>query len=30
VARIAGLGDLHKARYQIDKALERMARLLAD
>lgn len=30
VARIAGLGDLHQARYQIDKALEQMARLLAD
>ncbi len=30
VAHIAGLGDLHKARYQIDKALEQLARLLAD
>jgi RNA polymerase sigma factor (sigma-70 family) len=30
VARMAGLGDLHKARYQIDKALEQFARLLAD
>ena len=30
VARIAGLGDLHKARYQIDKALEQLAGLLAD
>ncbi|RPH97174.1 MAG: sigma-70 family RNA polymerase sigma factor [Lysobacterales bacterium] len=30
VARIAGLSDLHKARYQIDKALEQLARLLGD
>lgn len=30
VARIAGLSDLHKARYQIDKAIEQLARLLGD
>jgi len=30
VARIAGLGDLHKARYQIDKILDKLAQLLAD
>jgi len=30
VACIAGLADLHKARYQIDKALEQLSRLLVD